>query len=137
MKKYKSRNEEAFGDTHTPKALLLVHFVLLDFADMLSVSGRSVLVVSDTNKNYFSAEFLERIGIMPVFYLLDSSFGIFISFQLDNEYGITRIIFRQISDIRIPCSGRKLLPLDVVVTVGIVSELDNAAKTVLLVVMDR
>ncbi len=67
----------------------LFHFYFFNFADMLSVSGRSVFVIGDTNKNDFSAKSLERIWIVSVSYLLDCSFGIFVPFQLNNKYRIT------------------------------------------------
>ena len=66
----------------------LFHFYFFYFADMLPVSGRSVLIVGDTNKDYFPAKSLERIGIVSVFYLLNSCFSSLIPFQFYNEYGI-------------------------------------------------
>ena len=115
----------------------LLHFYLFNFANMLSVSYRSILIISDTDKNYFSAKSLEWIGIMPVFYLLNGSFSVLIPFQLNNKYGIAGIIFRNICNICIACSGRQFLPLNIVVTVGIVCKFDNAAKTIFFVVVNR
>ena len=95
------------------------------------------LIIGDTHKDDLSTVTLEGIRIVLCLDLVNSGLYILIPFQLDQQNRILRIVFREIGYICIALTGRQFFLLHIVISVGVVCQLDHAAKAILLIVMQR
>lgn len=102
---------------------------------MLSFPGGLVFIIIDSYQKDFTAIVLQAVRIMFFQNLVYGALRTPVPFQLNHHRRPVGILLWEINDIRIPLPGGQLLPLQVMVPVGIVRQLDHATKAGFFVVM--
>ena len=116
---------------------LFCFIILNDPASMLSGLIRRILFVADTDQQDPCAEISDRIRVLLPEDLVDRRFRILIPFQFDDQCRGIGIMPWNVGNIGESLSRAQLLKLHILVTVGVVRQLDDTAQTILTVVMQR
>jgi len=124
----------AFG-SECSRSIFLYNFYNL--TGMLSFPGGFAFIIIDTHQKDFAAIVLQTVRIMFSQDLVYGALCAAVPFQLDHHRRPVGILLWQIDDVRIPFPGGQLLPLQVMIPVGIVCQLDHASKAGFFVVMQR